>query len=147
MELKRDAICAPLIHSEGAELVYLEGLRFLPPGTVREVLSYRAETVALDTLLCSETDPSSPEQVDLQAQVEARELSIKQLQSSVRDCVGTALRRVQQLSVEYAAGRQTLLASTSGSSRKSDIAPVADQMLDLLQPLPGQSGPTVNVSG
>jgi hypothetical protein len=120
-----------LWYSEEAELVYLEGLRFLPACAAKEALSYRTETTALDALLCTQTElPVTA------ADVEERDLRIKQLQSSLRDAVRSSLQRVLQLQVEHAAQRQALLAG-----KQRDEVAAADRLLNPLQPLPG--GPDV----
>jgi hypothetical protein len=121
-------------YSDEAELLYLEGLRFLPPGAAKEALAYRTETAALDALLSTQTELTVTE-----VEVEERDLRIKQLQSSLRDAVHSSLQRVLQLQVEHAAQRQALLAG-----KQRDEVAAADRLLNPLQPPPG--GPDVRVN-
>lgn len=125
-----------------AELVYLEGLRFLSPGAAQEVLTYRTVSAALDALLCADvglardldhtaSGAGGVEEERAQA-VEEQELRVRQLQSSVRDQVGVSLHRLLQLQVEHAAQRQALLAS---KEVQGEVA-LADRLLDLQKPFP-----------
>jgi hypothetical protein len=107
-----------------AELVYLEGLRFLPIGAARDVQIYRTASAEADALLCAQLDAAAPVEGD-KDELADKELLVKQLQSSIRDQVRTSLDRVLELQREYAAQRGAL------GEQKVDVA-AADQVLNLL---------------